>query len=712
MKNAFLTIRHQYCNLVNAVFIVVSSSTIAACGGSGSLPIDVPSTAAPPIASIPSILTTLPSVQPPGVSLPPKTQPPIATIPPLTGPSTTTPPSTQPPVVTIPPITQPPVITVPPIIQPPVVTIPPIAQPPLTLSVSVNNVPKSLQRIEQLTTRSGTWQIDDLGDVGDAHIYLWRLAQNANFLRVMACRRIFTIEAGDNDTLSSIVIPIKIVSSKETLNWNLGVAQGACRVMQNIEPVAPHAEWIREAIAQKRIPTYDRRRAWRPDLLLSLAPDARRKAYDPNSLGPAVGSTNTPLGSANYVGVTTSQGGEYTSSRGFIHDADASIVDAAVHNEDTSIANIWSEFTQYTFYSLAQPQGGNWSFTNHITIDPQFPQAGDRAWETPIGVHPDASIDSMTEVKDWGRDVAHLENTGFVHWIATEDPIAGIVVQRQAAFAIASFYENYRTNLTTYHGNKDQERGVFNTLSSLWKSRDVSFGIKSLNGKIIWTADRTIKQADEIISSYDEIAQTIFTASGANPIKYQLRLAGAIFNPAIYESYLMKDASKQILMSLSAFMPVQYGKEPLWLWSKADNIKVRKWFEAYTRGLVLRMTIIGGAKGVDGTTSMGGSGFPIGPTTLDNWGYPIAAIPPFNSDTGWAEWTLTLPLQQIDSRATFDGASIHTATQFEGTLMFAKDLNLNVLDLDKAISSVAAAKSATSSLRYLDLQMHKHFGSP
>ena len=50
---------------------------------------------------------------------------------------------------------------------------------------------------------------------------------------------------------------------------------------------------------------------------------------------------------------------------------------------------------------------------------------------------------------------------------------------------------------------------------------------------------------------------------------------------------------------------------------------------------------------------------------------PVAAVPPFNSDTGWAEWTLTLPLQQIDSRATFDGASIHTATQFEGTLMFA-----------------------------------------
>ena len=578
--------------------------------------------------------------------------------------------------------------------------------------MSINNVPKTLQRIEQLTTRSGTWQIDDLGDVGDAHIYLWRLAQNANFLRVMACRRIFTIEAKDTDTLSSIVIPIKIVSSRETLNWNLGVAQGACRVMQNIEPVAPHAEWIREAIAQKRIPSYDRRRAWRPDTLVSLAPDSRRKAYDPNSLGPRLDSIVAPIGAANYVGTTTSQGGEYTSSRGFIHDADASIVDAAVYSEDTKIANIWSEFTQYTFYSLAQPQGASWSFTNHVTIDPQFPQAGDRAWETPIGVHPDASIDSMTEVKDWGRDVAHLENTGFVHWLATEDPIAGIVVQRQAAYAIASFYENYRTNLATYHGNTDQERGVFNTLSSLWKSRDVSLGIKSINGKIIWSSDRTVKQADEVIGNYDEIAQTILTASVATPVNFQLRLAGAIFNAASYENYLMIGGSKLLLTSSSAFQPVQYGKEPLWLWSKSGNIKVRKWFEAYARGLVLRMTIIGGAKGVDGTTSERGSGFPLGPTTINNWGYPIGAVPPFTSDTGWAEWTLTLPLQQIDSRTTFDGASIHTATQLEGTLLFAKDVNLNVLDLDTAISRIATAKTATTSLRYVGLQMHKHFGSP
>ena len=595
---------------------------------------------------------------------------------------------------------------------PPISTTPPVTQVPLALSISVNNVPKTFQRIEQLTTRSGTWQIDDLGDTGDAHVYLWRLDQNPNFLRVMICRRIFTIEAGDKNTLSSIEIPIKIVSSKETLNWNLGVAQGACRVMQNIEPVAPHAQWIREAIAQKRIPSYDRRRAWRPDTLLSLAPDPRRKIYDPKSLGPSTGSAAEPMGSANYVGVTTSQGGEYAASRGFIHNADASIVDAAVNSEDAKIANIWSEFTQFTFYSLAQPQGSSWSFTNHITIDPQFPQSGDRPWETVIPVHPDASIDSMTEVKDWGRDVAHLENTGFVHWLATEDPIAGIVVQRQAAFALASFYENYRKNLVTYHGNTDQERGVFNTLSSLWKSRDVSIGIKSQNGKMIWSSDRTTKQADDIIANYDDVAQKILTATVANPSNYQLRLAGAIFNPAFYESYTMLDASKPVLTSTSAFMTVQYGKEPLWLWSKAGNIKVRKWFEAYARGLVLRMTIIGGTMGVDGINSERGSGFPIGPTILSQWGYPIASLPPFNSDTGWAEWALTLPLQDVASRTTFNGATIHTVTQLEGTLLFAKDLNLNVGDLDTAISRVAVAKSATTSLRYLDLQMHKHFGSP
>jgi hypothetical protein len=666
MKNVISCRSCNYTQFLKLILSFLWISILVACGGNSAQPIDPPSAVVPPIEKLPPIIV---------------------------------PPGGTPPVVT------------PPIVTPPIAVAPnPIL--PAYVTVDINNVSRSLQRIEQLTTRSGNWQIDDLGEVGDAHAYLWRLQQNPDFLRVMICRRIFTIEAGDSDVLSLLSFPVKIVTSTFTLNWNLTVAQGACRVMQNIEPVSPHAEWIKEAVTQKRLPSYDRHQAWLPDKLTLLTPDMRRKAYDPSSLGPWLDSTAIPIGSANYVGVTTSQGGEYDSSRGFIHDADARIIDAALNNEDTRISNTWSEFTQYTFYSLAQPQGARWSFTNHITSDPQFPQSGDRPWESPIWIRPNTNIDSMTEVKDWGRDVAHLENTGFIHWIATEDPIAGLVVQRQTAYALASFYENYRTNLSTYHGNIDQERGIFNTLSSLWKSSDVALRVASQNGKIIWPVTLTNKQANEIIANYDAVAQPVLTATIANAPNYDLRLAGSIFGGADYQSYLMADASKPLLTSISAFIPVQYGKEPMWLWSKSGNVTVRKWFEAYTRGLVLRMTVIGGAKGVDRMASERGSGFPIGPITLDNWGNPIASIPPFSSDTGWAEWTLTLPLQDVASRTTFDGASIHTATQMQGALLYAKDLNLNVLDLDKAISSVSIAKAATASLRYPNLQMHKHLGGP
>ena len=583
---------------------------------------------------------------------------------------------------------------------------------PATLSVSVSDVPRVLQKIEQLSTRSGTWQIDDLGETGDARAYLWRLDQNPGFLRVMVCRRIFTIEAGDTVDLSLVSIPVKITTSKETLNWTLSVAQGACRVMQNMEPVVPHDEWIREAVAQNRLPSYDRRRAWLPDSLPLLTPDSRRKPYDPTSLGVSPEYNVTPTAGANYVGVTSSQGGEYSASRGFIHDADARMVDAALNNEGTRIKDAWSELTQYTFYSLAQPQGAKWSFTNHITADPQFPQAGDRPWETPIGVNPNPAIDSMTAVTNWGRDVAHLENTGFIHWIATEDPIAGIVVQRQAAFALAGFYENYRPNLQSYRGNTDQERSLFNTLSTVWKSRDVSLRVSSQNGRIIWPADRANKQADDIIKDYDAIAQSVLTATTANPKKLVLRLSGSILSTFLIESFLMADSSAPLLMSTSTFMPVQYGKEPLWLWSKSGNAKVRSWFEGYTRGLVLRMTVIGGAKGVDSMTSERGSGLPIGTTTLDAWGYPTAAIPPFSTDVGWAQWAHALQLKEVGSTTTFNGAAIHTATQLEGTLLLAKDLNLNVADLDLAISNIAIAKKATTTLRYPTLQMHKHLAGP
>jgi hypothetical protein len=588
-------------------------------------------------------------------------------------------------------------------------------------SITVNGAATTPVLLDTITTRSGNWLFSDLGAVGsDMRAYLWQLDGKDSFARVMICRRMFTKEAADATALSLVSVPVHAVVAGATFNWTLGVAQGACRVAQTVEPVAPNPAWLREAVAERLVPAYRRERAWLPSRVTLLALDSRRGAYNPASLGPSPASTATPTSSSNYVGVTSGQGGEYPSSRGFVHDIDARLVDAALHDEDSRILSTWPQIVQYSFYSLAQPQGAAWSFVNHATIDPQFPQSGDRAWETPTSVNPNTGIDSMTEVSGWGRDVAHLENTAYAHWLLTEDPLAGLVVQRQAAYALASYAENYRGGyktyaaMTAYAGYTGQERGMFNVMSALWKSLQVSNKVTSANGRVFWSAARAQKQADEVLASYDAIARRIGAATTATPGDYLSRLSGTLFGNAGSEPYAMADGTQTSLMQTSDFMLQQYGKEPLWLWSKAGDARVRGWFATYARSMVLRLTAIGGAMGVDQRSGVRGSGYPIGPTTLSGGKYIVAAAPPFSDDAGWAAWVAALPLADRPSRTSFAGAAVHTAMQSEGVLRYAKDLGLPVTGLDAAIAQVASTRAATasSSLVYPDLQMQKHMGSP
>lgn len=593
------------------------------------------------------------------------------------------------------------------VVAPPAVISPTPAPAAVSTSQSL-----SAGTLDVITTRSGRWRLTALAPQGDAAVYRMTLDENRAFVREFACRPIFTKEAGKSTALDLATVRL--------LDTSATVAQGACRVVQNMEPVEPKAAWIREAVAAAVIPAYRRERAW-ADGLPPLARDPRRGSYDPASLGPRPDSAGgAPTSNANFVGVTSSQGGEYASSRGFLHDADARVIDAALHNEDLAIAAYWPEFVQYSLYSLAQPQGAAWSATNHVTVDPQFPAPGDRGYETPFRNNPNGAVDSMTDVDGWSRDVAHLEDTGFVHWLATEDPIAGLVVQRQAAFALAGHHEYLRggyvgttaTADSAYEGQFEEERALFNTLSALWKSRDVSRRAASLAGKLLWSADLAQRQADEVISFYDRIAARIEAATAATPADYVARLSGAMFGGVVgIGTFDTAGGASVRLQQTSTFQAAQYGKEPLWLWTRAGNATARRWFTAYAGGLALRMTVIGGAMGVDGRTSQTGSGYPIGPTTGVG-SAAVAAAPDFASGRGWAEWVVALPLKQSDSRSSFDGASLHTAMQIEGMLLMARDAGLGVPDLDTALARIRTARAATTAIRYSTLQMHKHLGAP
>lgn len=576
----------------------------------------------------------------------------------------------------------------------------PVALPAMTVTINGAAAPSSY--LDTLRTRSGDWQLHSLGQHGDFHAYLMRLDSRPDFGRVMACRRAFTKEAGNTRDLSLLPATIELRSPTGSWNWPVNIAQGACRIVQNIEPVAPNSQWLREAVAQRRVPSYSRKRAWFPAYVSRLAVDPRRGGYDSASLGPVPGSVKTtPSSSANYVGVTSAQGGEYPSSRGFIHDTDARLIDAALHQEDSLIDATWSQFVQLTWYSLAQPQGAVWSERLHTTVDPQFPQPGESGWENPIGVSPKPEIRSLNDVLGWTRDVHHLENTGFVHWILTEDPVAGLLVQRQAAYALAAYYENYRKSTdTTYKVLTDQERGIYNSLSALWKSRDVSRRVVSNAGTMIWEPARAQKQATDSIAYLDEKMVAPIRNAVAGPAdSYVRKIAGLPLSATFHEQ--MNTPIGQISMAMTSnFMLPQYGKEPLYLWTVDGSSVVKSWFEAAAGYVASRLVEVGGAAGVDGCVGIRGSSFPLKVS---------GTTPTFSDRAGWVAWVN----QQCPNanRANFDGAYIHTSIQMEGLLLLARDAG--VAGLDAAISQVQVLRSATTAPKSVDtLQLLKHMAGP
>lgn len=552
--------------------------------------------------------------------------------------------------------------------------------------------------IDTIVTRSGHWRLRAGARDDDVVSYVWTLDENPAFVRFMACKRAFTAEARDRDRIEETPISAEIRHAGRQYRWRMSVVQGACRIVQNAEPVAPRPEWLRAAVAERRIPAYRRERSWLPGRNHSLG--SGKGSYDPTSLG---GSSS----GNNYVGVTSPQGGEYPSSRGFVHDADARIVDAVLHGEP--IGGFWPGFTAYSFYSLAQPQGAVWSLRNHVTADPQMPFRGDRPWEIAFAgqrVRPD--IDSVMPAAGWGRDVAHLENSGFVHWILTEDPVAGLVVQRQAAYALASFLEWQRKRGdTAYRAQTIQERGTYNLLSALWKARDVARRARSGAGTVLWDARRVDKMAADTIADIDATLARPAAAAPRGPSDaYLRRLANVPLSELSDYDWELGNGRRAVMRGVSAFMLPQYGKEPLYLWTRDGDPTVRRWFGLAARHVVLRVLHVGGARGIDRSEDLRGSAFPLGPAGPNR----TAAMPPFSTDRGWAQWVRGLPLTKQPTDR-YDGAAIHTVTQMEGLLLLAKAAGLKVPELDAAIARMAADRKRTSALRYPNLDMAKHWAA-
>lgn len=554
-----------------------------------------------------------------------------------------------------------------------------------------------LPLIDTLVTRSGHWRLYDAGRDDTLARYVWTLDEKPSFVRVMVCKRAFTHEAGDGAALDLTPVAAKVRHRGETQFWQLQVAQGSCRIAQNSEPVAPRVEWLRAAVAEGRLPAYRREQSFRPAARKALRPaPAGASAYDATSLG---GESSNK----NYVGVTSGQGGEYVSSRGFVHDIDAQLVDAVLHDE--AIAPTWDQAAAYSWYSLSQPQGAAWSAVNHVTVDPQFPQPGDRPWEVAnAGARARPDIDSLIPTARWHRDLAHLENTGFVHWILTEDPVAGLVVQRQAAYALASFYEYRRKRGDrSYRAYDLQERGMYNLLSAAWKARDVSARTASAKGVAIWRPARAAKMAEDVIADLDAKRFRPTTMAPPGPSDdYVRRIVGLpLSHLNASPTWKTADGGSIQLRGNSAFELPQYGKEPLYLWTRDGDVRVARWFVASARNLTVRALHIGGARGIDGSPNARGSGFPAAPP----------GAPPFADDRGWAAWVKALPLAAVPTD-NFDGAGLHTLTQVKGTLLLARAAGLRIPELDAALARIDADWSRTTKPRFAGVESAKHWAAP
>ena len=553
-------------------------------------------------------------------------------------------------------------------------------------AVGTINGTKAGTPIDVITTASGRWTLDDLGALADIRAYRWTHDGSSN-TRVMLCRAPLKVGPAAG---AALVLETVSVSIGSGFTRTAAVAPGACRIVENGPLVEPNAAWLVQAVHDGRLPAYSRSRSWLP---VSPQPIAPATAYDPSVLGIADGATGIATADSNFVGVTSSLGGEYESSRGFLHNIDARVVDLALNGYPFGDART---FERYTWESLAQPQGAAWSPVNHVTADPQFPLPGDKAYSVNLvnQVPPTGAYD-MVPIQNWGRDLAHLEDTCYVHWIMSGDPVAAICLNRQLAFGLASQGYAYRS-ASTYSGLGGQERGVYNMITALWKSRDVALHMTSQNGKVLWDAARIEKMRADVFAEYDLRSNGQPTLANPSPWPGDTAAraaAGVVAHFSLYaDQYpLFPALNGRYLASTSDFELVQYGKEPLYLWANAGDPTMRRWMTDSARELVARALLIGGSRGLDQCKDQTGSFMPLAETQLSG-NQPVTATPPWTDTAGWANWVNTAICPGVTS-TTYAGANLHTATELESALLMFRAAG--VPGLDAALANITAVKAAT-----------------
>lgn len=240
--------------------------------------------------------------------------------------------------------------------------------------IEIDGVEKTQTFLANHVTPSGTWPCYSLGTLPDgSKAYMDLYNSNADFCRV----RIHRMGAYDAAGTHVPSVPISHKQYLVSINGDdvsVGVWNGAIGHVETVRPLAWSPSAIVAAVNAKRIQpgTVAAFSGWprTPSTTPEAAPGNAPKTYVP---GRAYGRGS----SYNTIGVISGQGGEYTSSRGFLPGEEAQLL-AAAWDGNTTMFNAmvgWVEAQSY--YSPTIPFLCIWS-ENHDTLrDPQIPFAGD-----------------------------------------------------------------------------------------------------------------------------------------------------------------------------------------------------------------------------------------------------------------------------------------------------------------------------------------------
>lgn len=549
--------------------------------------------------------------------------------------------------------------------------------------ISLDGKEPRIESLGPITTPSGSWPVSSLGPVAGGRAYLFEYAGKPDWWSVCIVRY---PEGGEN-----VVDERRYRLFVDGRDIAVSVIAGSMKCADNGEPVAPSTARIAEAVAAGRVVPYDAEAFSGWPSLPRLEPDRLAKgasdSYRPDRIYGKSSSNNA-------IGVISGQGGEYSSSRGFISGDDAVLIAAALAGKDGAFRAAAKRNREQFLYGLSLPNFAIWSSNHDVLRDPQRPFPGDRAYAnegTEFGFDQFGGIGAWTAPADYpyldeiganagaryphGRNEAHLFNHGYAYWLATGDPRAAILQQAIMAYALAA---NYQRHEGRYRIRFNYQRTTLNYFSAMWKLRDVS---RNATGPLLWNKARSDRMVGDLWADWNaEIAR--------------LDRAGDAVSKEM-STFRAYDRTT----GFSDFMAQNYGGEPAYLWASVGHGELLRRLAEH---FVLRARDVGGTRGLDDPAKSS-------LLTMDGTATTRAAvIAKLNSRTNLRD----------DS---FDGSAPHTVQRAYWLLRMADDAAARgwiapVSGVPEAITRIEAARDRTGAWKYRNILGWKHgavpFGQP